>query len=274
MGILNNAVADAINRYNQLYSETSILCETHSVNLVKANNLAAFCPLCAKEKLAADELELREKETAKAENYKKRWLKTRSIVTDPKMFNMKFDNFDTMDKETTINKEKALDMARRYYKGAINNELLTGKFGTGKTHLAMAILNQLNEHANLKAAFVSTDEMMRKIKSSFGNDKSPYKEDLIVNTLIDADILVLDDLGAEVGSVDRNAAASDFTVRVINAILNGRTNKPTIVTTNLNSGELKQVYDGRLLSRLFRGVEQENIITFKETTDKRTKLEF
>ena len=269
-----HGLADLIKVQSELYKETEVHCEDHDVALVQYQNNTPFCPLCASERAAADEDKLREIETEKAQNYKRRWLKQRSIVTDKEMFDMTFDTFEVMDDETAVNKEKAINMARRYYKGSNKNELLAGKFGTGKSHLAMSILNQLNEHADMKTLFVSMDELMRRIKSSFGNPESPYKEDIVVNMLIEADLLVLDDLGAEVGSVDRSNSATDYNVRVMNGILNGRTNKPTIFTTNLSMNDLKSVYDGRLISRMLRGVKQENIIVFRETPDKRTQIEF
>lgn len=265
---------DVIAAYKNLYTETDELCKKHDVNLVQPIGRDPFCPECAVIRTAWLEAEMIENETNKALEHKKRWLRNRSIVTDKKMFNMTFETFEEMDQETTKNKEKALDMARRYYKGSNRNELLAGKFGAGKSHLAMAILNQLNEYKDLKALFVSMDELMRRIKSSFGNPESPYKEDVVVNMLIESDLLVLDDLGAEVGSVDRNNSATDYNIRVMNGILNGRTNKPTIFTTNLSMKELQEVYDGRLVSRMFRGIEQENIIEFRETPDKRTQIKF
>lgn len=269
-----HGIADLKRIQNQMFKDTDERCEQHDVTLVQYQENTPFCPVCASEKAAADELELRESETEKAHNYKRRWLKQRSIVTDKEMFKMTFDTFEVMDDETKLNKEKALNIARNYYKGGKGNELLTGRFGTGKTHLAMAILNQLNDHKNKRILFVSLDELMRRIKTSFGDPTSPYKEDLMVNTLVEADLLVLDDLGAEVGSVDRQSQATDYTVRVLNGILNGRTNKPTIFTTNLTMSELQRVYDGRIISRMFRGVKQERIIQFKTTPDKRTQINF
>lgn len=270
----SKGVEDVIAAYRQLYTETEERCEKHDVNLMQPIGREPFCPMCAVIRTAWLEAEMIENETNKALEHKRRWLKNRSIVTDKKMFNMTFETFEEVDQETTKNKEKALDMARRFYKGSTNNEFLTGKFGTGKTHLAMAILNQLNDYKDTKTVFVSMDELMRRVKSNFGNPESPYKEDVVVDMLVEADLLVLDDLGAEVGSVDRNTSATDYNIRVMNGILNGRTNKPTIFTTNLSMAELKNVYDGRLISRMFRGVKQENIIIFKETPDKRTQIEF
>lgn len=259
---------------DNLFSETDEICSAHEVNLVQFGDKEPFCPICANERVEQSDKELLEQETEKAYNRSKRWLKQRSVLTNKDMFKMTFDNYQAVDDETKLNKEKALNIARNLYKGSSHNELLAGKFGTGKTHLAMAILNQLNEFTDKKLLFVSIDELMRRIKANFKNDESIYREDVIVQILIDADVLVIDDLGAEVGSVDRKSEATDYNIRVLNAVLSGRMNKPTIFTTNLNNHDLKTMYDGRIMSRILRGMDNERIVLFKTTSDKRSKIEF
>lgn len=271
---------ETFNEYLKLYEETKETCSKHEIKLIKPPHSRAFCPKCAEINAAHDEATMINNESDRAiknekeRNNVSRWLKKKSIVTNKAMFDMTFENFNEVDEETKVNKQKALKVAQNYYKGYVDNEILVGKFGTGKSHLAMAILNKVNEHKDIKALFVSMDELFRKIKSSFNDKDSPYTEDAVVNMLIEADLLVLDDLGAEVGSVDRNSSASDFNIRVLNGVLNGRLNKPIIFTTNLTMKELINVYDGRLISRMFRGIEEDNIIAFKETNDKRTQIKF
>lgn len=269
-----DGLADLKKAQEELFKSTEKMCETHDIPLVQYGERTPFCPECASEKVEQDDLRLRETETEKAQNHKKRWLRQRSLVVDEGMFDMTFKNFETADEETRVNKEKALNLAREYYKGSTMNALLAGKFGTGKTHLAMAILNQLNEFKDARYLFVSADELMRKIKSSIGNPGSPYTEDRMIALLSKAELLVMDDMGAEVGSVDRNSQAPDFTIRTINGVLNGRTSKPTIFTTNLSNKELRTAYDGRIVDRMFEGIKQDDIIQFAKTTSKRTEIQF
>lgn len=259
---------------NKLYETTSVKCEDHGINLVRRKHGKAFCPICAMERMESEEKELRERETQKALEKNKQWLRQRSIVTDKEMLKLTFDNYHESDHETKTNKAKALKLARAYFKGRKSNALFSGKFGTGKSHLSMAILNEINKHSNKKLLFVAMDELMRRIKSSFGDSESPYQEDRIVNMLIEADILVLDDMGAEIGSVNKKSQAGDYTVQVLNGILNGRTNKPTIFTTNLSRNDMLKIYDGRIVSRMMRGIDADSAIQFKETTDKRMKVDF
>lgn len=270
---------EVIKDYQNLYQEVDEVCEQHTTKLIKTENSKPFCPHCAAERTVESEQELLEKETHKAYNSNRLWLRNRSIVANRSLLDLTFDTFEAMDEETKTNKEKAKDITRRIFNGSTANEMLAGKFGTGKTHLAMAILNQLNEpinsgKTNFKLVFVSIDEMLRRIKANFGNERSPYREDRLVSTLSKADVLVIDDLGAETGAVGRDNEASDFNVRVINAILSGRTDKPTIFTTNLSIGDMRKMYDGRILSRILRGMEQERLVLFKNTTDKRSQIQF
>jgi DNA replication protein DnaC len=271
MGVLEEHLMEM---RKELFKTTEATCDIHDEKLVQHKDYRPFCPVCASERVVEDEKELMEAGTEAAYNHKKRWLKERSLVVDRSLFDMTFDNYKVTDEETAANKEKALDLAREYYKGSTKNGLLAGKFGTGKTHLAMAILNQLNEHKDQRNLFVSADELMRKVKSSIGNNESPFREDRMIELLSKADLLVMDDMGAEVGSVNRNSQAPDYTIRVINGVLNGRTSNPTIFTTNLSRKELETAYDGRIVDRMFKGVSQEDLIIFKRTPSKRTTLNF
>lgn len=257
-----------------MYRQTDEVCETHNINLVNYKGGHSFCLECARENLEKSENELLESETEKAYSSDKRWLKNRSITVDRDILNSTFKEFDEMDEETTANKEKALKIARSYYKGNKHNTILVGKYGTGKTHLAVAILNQLNEHTNTKNMFVSLDELMAKIKAGFNQRDPELTEERAIHLLSKADLLVIDDLGAEIGSVDRASEAGDFTVRILNGILNARMNKSTIFTTNLNSKQLRKAYDGRIMSRIMRGINKDRIIKFEKTTDKRSQIEF
>lgn len=51
-----------------------------------------------------------------------------------------------------------------------------------------------------------------------------------------ADVLVLDDLGAELGI--KNKVSTDFNNDILNRILEGRQNKATIFTTNFSGKQL------------------------------------
>src|SRR5690554_3638112 len=104
------------------------VCEKHGTNLVTAFDKSPVCLECATEKRDQEVEEMRIEMTnrhLKRTTYD--WLANNSILLDDTLKEASFDTFDTVDKETTENKEKALNIAREYYKGATYNTILTGK---------------------------------------------------------------------------------------------------------------------------------------------------
>ncbi|NKC67206.1 ATP-binding protein [Vagococcus fluvialis] len=251
-------------------------CSTHDIELVSAFGREPICIECKRlgleeqeNKLVSDILE----EQNKINTYN--WLERHSIFLDQTLKNVSFDNYRVDDNETKLNKDKSWTIAREYYQGATYNTIFTGKPGTGKSHLSMSMLKIVNENSKpyKKCLFVSIDEVMRKIKDGFNKRDSKYTEEYITNLLTSADLLVIDDLGAETGAISSEKQATDFTTRVLYSIMNGRMNKPTIITTNLTSKEMAKMYDQKLISRFLRGAEG-HAISFKETKDKRISIEF
>lgn len=252
------------------------VCEVHEVNLVTAFGKEPVCQMCVAERIAEENKEMQDELTnrhLKRSTYD--WLEEKSIFLDESLKEATFETYDTVDKETTENKEKALHIARDYYKGATYNTILTGKAGTGKSHLSMAMLKVVNEHSDpyRKCLFISVDELMRRIKESFSNLESQHTEQRMTSLLTKADLLVLDDLGAETGAIASDNRATDFTTRTLYSIVNGRMKKPTIITTNLSGADLTRMYDSKLLSRMLRGTKG-HTIKFEKTNDKRLDLDF
>ena len=100
--------------------------------------------------------------------------------------------------------------------------LLVGGHGTGKTHLAVGALKALIEkgHAGL---FLDFQELLDRVRASYSGEGN---RDVYASAL-DAEILLLDDLGAH--------RATEFVEDLTTAIITHRYNhrKPVIVTTNL-----------------------------------------
>lgn len=211
------------------------------------------------------------------EDKSRRWLKERSIISDTSIKKATFDTFVDETDEEKRNKKKSRLMANDFRQGKYYNVLMSGNAGAGKSHLGMAILQAVNEHSEepKKCLFVSTGELIRKIQDSFNNPESHFTQERAIRMLQEPDVLVLDDLGAESGAIKTSKSASDFINRTIVAVLDGRQEKATITTTNLNSKEISNMYDARLISRLYRNVSKERgLLTFNDTTDKRVQLQF
>lgn len=115
-----------------------------------------------------------------------------------------------------------------------------GKTGLGKTFLSSAIAKELLQKG-YNVAFDSIQNFLRAIeKEHFGRAQNTDT----LQTLISADLVILDDLGSEF--------SSPFYSSALYNIINSRLNKelPTIISTNLSLGELQNKYDDRIISRI------------------------
>ncbi|MDH5160490.1 DnaA ATPase domain-containing protein [Heyndrickxia oleronia] len=191
----------------------------------------------------------------------------KSIITDQTILNASFENYETSIQEERLNKSTCIEIAERLKSGQVFNPFLQGIQGTGKSHLAYSILKRINDaKLNKSCLFINVEDMMRKIKDSFSNRQSKYTERYFVNLLSSVDFLALDDVGAETGAIDTDKTASDFVQRILYAITSTRQDKATILTTNLSSEVLFNMYDKKVVSRLLKNPKY---VLFKETKDKR-----
>lgn len=119
--------------------------------------------------------------------------------------------------------------------------LLLGPTGLGKTHLSLAIAKTVIEKG-YTVLYGSAQDVLRKIEQDhFSRDGN---EEETMQTLLNTDLLVLDDLGAEYSSA--------FTVASVYNIINSRLSlcKPTIINSNLTTKDLETRYSDRIVSRL------------------------
>src|SRR5258706_12461434 len=102
---------------------------------------------------------------------------------------------------------------------------LEGQPGVGKTHLAVAVLKQVVQTTGARGLFYDTRDLLRVIRSTY--DPSIRTTELeVLRPVMRAELLVLDDLGAE--------KTSEWVEETMNLIVNTRYNERrlTIFTSN------------------------------------------
>ena len=119
--------------------------------------------------------------------------------------------------------------------------LLKGNCGTGKTHLAVAILRETAE-AGIPGMFVVVPNLIAKMLASF--DAKDGKAGALVETAKSVPLLVLDDLGAE--------NPKPWVVELVYVLINHRYEYmlPTVITTNYDGTKIGAVFGKRVQSRL------------------------
>lgn len=141
-------------------------------------------------------------------------------------------NAKMKDIKVTANRKEVLKWIKDFYKNYSPTKFskglfLHGNFGTGKTYMIAAIINELKNKYNIRAEIIYFPELLRNLKENLYlvNDKLNYLENL--------DILVIDDIGAEkVTEWGRD--------EILGTILQTRMNKNliTFFTSNLTIDEL------------------------------------
>lgn len=117
--------------------------------------------------------------------------------------------------------------------------LLYGKTGLGKTHLSLAVAGKAVE-SGYGVIYSSSQNLFNKLeKEKFGRSPENTEE-----TILDCDLLILDDLGAEF--------TTQFTISALYNIVNSREleGKPTVISTNLTPENLTNTYGERIASRI------------------------
>lgn len=172
------------------------------------------------------ELERKQEE----ENRRNRVKKYKEIsVIDSKFLKSKFENADM--------REKHMKIAERYAKSFLEKKqkigmLLYGGVGTGKTYASACIANYLMEHGKT-VLVINLGLYFNKLKIGW---EAVEKE--MLKGIVDCDLLIIDDFGAEKSSEKTDEKVSWRDEKIFNLIdARYRAEKPLIISTNFKFNE-------------------------------------
>lgn len=139
----------------------------------------------------------------------------------------RFENF--VEDDTMKVAKNYANIFKEFYKQS-KGLLLHGSFGTGKSIPAACTANQLLDEG-YKVHMTNFSIIANKIQATF-DGKQLYIDDLCRYSL-----LIIDDLGAE--------RQSEYMQEIVYSVINARynTEKPFIVTTNIDINEIKKIND-------------------------------
>lgn len=202
------------------------------------------CPECFKLKQAQKAIE---EEKAMQEKAQKSRMERIKETRMPLEYQTK--DFSTFIQETDSQKA-AFKLARRFVKGWEKAKaggyglLFLGSCGTGKTHLACAIMIELlKEYAFSYPRYYKASEIFSSVRSTYQAGSTTNEEETL-KFFSSIQLLVIDEVGVQKGS--------EAEKRILFSILDNRvtSNKPTILMSNLGPKALAELLGDRLYDRV------------------------
>lgn len=119
-----------------------------------------------------------------------------------------------------------------------SNLLFFGESGTGKTFLSWCVAKELLDRGYL-VIYKTSNDLIRDLRDISFNNNSML-EDLLIN----CDLLIIDDLGAE--------QVTDFSTNELFNLINKKllNNKKMLISTNLSLPDIDNIYTTRIYSRM------------------------
>ncbi len=209
--------------------------------------MQALCPLCEGSGLRIIERPDGSRAARDCDcRVQRRQLRALASANLPRLYeHSTFQNYDTADRD---DKNYTLNAAKYTAEKFVASYpldtrgigiLFTGFIGTGKTHLAVSVLKAILDKGGT-GIFFHFQDLIKKIQNSF-NRNVQATESEILEPILNAEVLVLDELGA--------SKPSDWVFDTIAYILNTRYNerRTTIITTNYPNSDAR-IVPGRALS--------------------------
>lgn len=209
-----------------------------AVNIIRG--IWSKCPVCEVERRAAAEAEDAARQRRIADEQHRALLASAAI---PQRFiGRTFDNFATPTERhahaLTVCRDYAESFAEQRRKGA--GLILAGLPGTGKSHLAAALLQRT---LSASVAYTTCLDMIRAVRDTWRRD-SERSETQVLNHLERLDLLVIDEVGMQYGTDGEQTILFDVLDRRYRDMM------PTIFLTNQDVKGMQQYIGERTFDRL------------------------
>ena len=174
----------------------------------------------------------------------------RSLLNEENFGTFSFDYYsDTIDPANGTSPYKNIKLIHKVaenfvdkFDSTFQNLLFYGDTGLGKTFMCNCIAKELLDKGHT-VLYVTAPGIFKTVEDFRFNRNESNESEYVIDAVTEVDLLILDDLGAEFGTVVTSAALFD----IINNRLLGK--KATVISTNLTPAEFESQYSDRIVSR-------------------------
>lgn len=231
----------------QPLGEREQTCESHGKYISVGNKYMdrievwSKCQGCEEERIAKQE---REATLLRIEQRKAAMAYAIGQAAIPARFiGRSFDNFNAQSKEQTAALTTSRDYAENFEERRKKGESLifSGKPGTGKSHLAIAILQSLMPGEI--GLYVTCMDVIRMVRATWRRD-SEKSEEQVLEMLASVPLLVVDEIGVQYGTDGEQTILFDVMDRRYREMM------PCVLLTNQNTKGFKDFVGERTYDRL------------------------